>query len=292
MTSRIDGRVVAIGGGHGLSMVLTALVGRCDHLTAIVSVADDGGSSGRLRRDLGIVAPGDMRRCVVALTPPGIVRDALEHRFDTGVLDGHPAGNVMLASLLEVEPNVVAVMDAMVEMVGAKGRVLPATTGKVDLIATAARGTVKGQVAVSESAAIESLRFVPDEPEVPDEVIAAIEEADLVVVGPGSLYTSVLAALVPGVRRSIATTDALVVYLANLAAEPSETAGYELVDHINAVHNHGVEPDVTLAGADALVPPEHEDTVIRAELAEVDKATHDPVKLASALDDLAARIRV
>ena len=83
-----------------MSMVLGALVDHCDQLTAVVSVADDGGSSGRLRRDLGIVAPGDMRRCIAALTPPGLVRDALEHRFDTGVLDGHPAGNVMLASML------------------------------------------------------------------------------------------------------------------------------------------------------------------------------------------------
>jgi uncharacterized cofD-like protein len=272
-------------------MVLGALVDRCDHLTAVVSVADDGGSSGRLRRDLGIVAPGDMRRCVVALTPPGIVRDALEHRFDTGALDGHPAGNVMLASLLEVEDNVVAVMDAMVEMVGARGRVLPATMGKVDLIATAARGTVKGQVAVSESAAIESLRFSPADPEVPGEVIAAIKEADLVVVGPGSLYTSVLAALVPGVRAALDATDALVVYVANLAAEPSETAGYELADHITAIRRHGMEPDVVLAGSDASIPAEYQTKVVSADLVAAGENTHDPIKLASALDLLATHIR-
>ena len=226
MTRSGSGRIVAIGGGHGLSVVLGALVDRCDHLTAVVSVADDGGSSGRLRRDLGIVAPGDMRRCLAALAPAGIVRDALEYRFDTGVLDGHPAGNVMLASMLEVEDDIVAVMDAMVAMVGARGRVLPATSGKVDLIASAARGTVKGQVAVSESDAIKSLRFAPDEPDVPDEVIAAIDQADVVVLGPGSLYTSVLAALVPGIRAALEATDALVVYVANLAAESTETEGY------------------------------------------------------------------
>jgi len=291
MTSLVNGRVVAIGGGHGLSMVLGALMDRCANLTAVVSVADDGGSSGRLRRDLGIIAPGDMRRCLVTLTPPGIVRDALEHRFDTGVLDGHPAGNVILASLLEVEDDVVAVMDTMVKMVGAKGRVLPATTGKVDLIATAARGTVKGQVAVSESPAIESLRFSPDDPEVPADVVEAISDADLVVVGPGSLYTSVLAALVPGVRAALSATDAVVVYIANLAAEPSETAGYDLADHIRAVREHGIEPDVVLAGADAAVPPGHDGVVIHADLAAVGTDTHDPAKLAAALDGLAAHIR-
>ncbi|MBT5140842.1 MAG: uridine diphosphate-N-acetylglucosamine-binding protein YvcK [Acidimicrobiaceae bacterium] len=289
MTRSGSGRIVAIGGGHGLSVVLGALVDRCDHLTAVVSVADDGGSSGRLRRDLGIVAPGDMRRCLAALAPAGIVRDALEYRFDTGVLDGHPAGNVMLASMLEVEDDIVAVMDAMVAMVGARGRVLPATSGKVDLIASAARGTVKGQVAVSESDAIKSLRFAPDEPDVPDEVIAAIDQADVVVLGPGSLYTSVLAALVPGIRAALEATDALVVYVANLAAESTETEGYDLVDHINAVRRHGIEPDIILAGNDALVPPGYEIMVIRADLAAVGKDTHDPLKLAAALEDVAIR---
>lgn len=291
MTRSDGGRIVAIGGGHGLSVVLSALVDHCDHLTAVVSVADDGGSSGRLRRDLGIVAPGDMRRCLTALTPAGIVRDALEHRFDTGVLDGHPAGNVMLASMLEVEDDVVAVMDAMVAMVGARGRVLPATAGKVELIASAARGTVKGQVAVSESDAIESLRFAPDEPEVPDAVITAIEQADVVVVGPGSLYTSVLAALVPGIRVALEATDALVVYIANLAAEPTETEGYDLADHINAVRRHGIEPDIILAGNDALIPSGCEIMVVRADLVASGKDAHDPLKLAAALEDVAVRSR-
>ncbi len=291
MTVQRIGRVVAIGGGHGLSMVLGALVDRCEQLTAVVSVADDGGSSGRLRRDLGIVAPGDMRRCLVALAPPGIVRDALEYRFDTGVLDGHPAGNVILASLLQVEDDLVAVMDAMGDMVGAKGRVLPATSGRIDLIATAARGTVKGQVAVSESAEIEALRFSPDDPEVPAEVLSAIAEADVVVVGPGSLYTSVLAALVPGVIGALEKTDALVVYVANLAAEPSETTGYDLADHIDAVRNHGLVADLVLAGDDAVVPSTEVERVVLADLAATGTDTHDPAKLAAALDGLAARIR-
>ena len=167
--------MVAIGGGHGLAIVLEAMVDRSSSLTAVVSVADDGGSSGRLRRDLGIVAPGDMRRCLAALTPNGLIRKALEHRFDHGVLAGHPAGNVLLASLLELEPDPVVVMDTLAAMVEARGRVLPATSEPVDLLASAARGTVKGQVAISESGAIYEIRFSPAEPEVPSAVVAAIE---------------------------------------------------------------------------------------------------------------------
>ena len=156
--------VVAIGGGHGLSTVLEAMVDRASSLVGVVSVADDGGSSGRIRRDLDIVAPGDMRRCLAALTPEGLMRDALEHRFESGVLAGHPAGNVVLAAMLEREPDPVVVMDTLVEMVGARGRVLPATSVAVDLVATTERGTVKGQVAISESGAIRSLRFSPTDP--------------------------------------------------------------------------------------------------------------------------------
>jgi len=113
-------RVVAIGGGHGLAMSLEAMRDLAGHLTAVVSVADDGGSSGRLRRELSIMAPGDMRRCLTALTPPGLVRDAIEHRFEDGVLTGHPAGNLLLAALLENADDPVVAMDTAVAMVGAR----------------------------------------------------------------------------------------------------------------------------------------------------------------------------
>ncbi len=278
--------VVAIGGGHGLATILEALVDQCDQLTAVVSVADDGGSSGRLRRELGIIAPGDMRRCLVALTPPGLVRDSLEHRFATGALAGHPAGNVLLASMLELADDPVVVMDTLVEMVGARGRVLPATHGRVDLLATAARGTVRGQVAVSESAAIERLRFNPEDPAVPVEVSTAIHAADLVILGPGSLYTSVLAAAVPEIRRAIEASRALVVYVANLAAEASETPDYDLADHVAAVRRHGVDPDVVLAGDDAEVPIELRQLVRRAPLAGSSPDVHDAARLATALSEL------
>lgn len=275
--------VVAIGGGHGLAMVLQALVDRCRSLTGVVSVADDGGSSGRLRRDLSILAPGDMRRCLAALTPNGLVSDALEHRFDSGVLAGHPAGNVLLAALLEIEPDPVVVMDTLAAMVGARGRVLPATAELVDLIATTDRGTVKGQVAISESGAIHAIRHAPADPIVPGAVIEAITAADAVILGPGSLYTSVLAPVVPGVAAAVAASAATVVYVANLADEPGETDGYGLAEHVDAVVRHGIEPDVVVCDASALVPDAWVDKVQSFELVGPRAGIHDPHRLGAAL---------
>lgn len=291
-TGSTDGRpaVVAVGGGHGLSTSLEALRDLAGDLTAVVSVADDGGSSGRLRRELGIVAPGDMRRCLAALTPPGLIRDALDHRFATGALSGHPAGNVILAALLENADDPVVALDAAVAMVGAQGRILPASRGRVDLLAETSRGVVRGQVAVTRAGEIARLFTSPEDPPIPIEVESAIESADLVVVGPGSLYTSVLAAALPGIRRAIASSPATVVYVANLGAEQQETPGYTLADHVSAVRAHGIEPDVVLADVGLDVTPELGDSVVQRPLRRADGDRHDPVRLRSALSELVARV--
>lgn len=280
--------VVAIGGGHGLSTVLEAMVDHASTIVGVVSVADDGGSSGRLRRDLDIVAPGDMRRCLAALTPNGLIREALEHRFEAGVLAGHPAGNVLLASMLEIEDDPVRVMDTLAEMVGARGRVLPATSEAVDLIATAERGTVKGQVAISESGQINDLRFSPADPRVPGAVVDAIEAADLIVLGPGSLYSSVLAPVVPGVAAALERRTGVLVYVANLASEPGETDGYGLDEHIAAVERHGITPDVVLADNANLGPTDgpYADRIRTYELVGALESTHDPRRLGMALSDI------
>ncbi len=278
--------VVAIGGGRGLATVLEGLVCRFGSLTGVVSVADDGGSSGRLRRDLGIVAPGDMRRCLAALVPPGLIRDALEYRFATGVLAGHPAGNVLLASMLELEDDPVVVMDTLAQMVGARGRILPATTERVDLVARAERGIVKGQVAIRESGAIDEIGYAPDDPVVPAAVRAAIVQAHAIVIGPGSLYTSVLAPLVPRLREAIAAASATVIYVANLTSEPGETDGYDLGDHIDAVRRHGIEPDIVLAPESALIRRDHHRIVHLAPVAGKYRERHDSVQLGAALFQL------
>lgn len=285
-------RIVAIGGGHGLAMSLEALVDVAGDLTAVVSVADDGGSSGRLRRELGIIAPGDMRRCLAALTPPGLVRDALDHRFADGTLSGHAAGNLWLAALLENADDPVTAMDTAVAMVGARGRVLPACRTPVDLLADTEQGVVRGQVAVARTGTIERLHLSPADPPVPPEVEAAILAADAVVIGPGSLYTSVLAAAaVPGVRRAIAATRALVVYVANLAPEHGETDGYDLAAHIDAVRRHGIEPDAVLADVALAVDPAHGERVVSTALRAPGGARHEPGLVGAAIAALVSGVR-
>ena len=227
-----------------------------------------------------------MRRCLAALTPEGLIRDALEHRFEGGVLAGHPAGNVVLAAMLELEPDPVVVMDTLVEMVGARGRVLPATSVAVDLVATTERGTVKGQVAISENGAIRSLRFSPADPDVPAAVSEAIADADLIVLGPGSLYSSVLAPVVPGVATALQLRSGTLAYVANLSAEPGETDCYDLDDHVDAVKRHGISPDVVIVDANAHVPGRHQDRVRTYELVGAHQSAHDPQRLAAALFDV------
>lgn len=278
--------MVAIGGGHGLAMSLEAMRDLAGHLTAVVSVADDGGSSGRLRRELGIMALGDMRRCLTALTPPGLVRDALDHRFEDGALTGHPAGNLLLAALLENADDPVVAMDAAVAMVGARGRILPACRTRVDLLAETGRGVVRGQVAVSRSGDIRRLYTSPADPAVPLEVQAEIGSADVVLIGPGSLYTSVLAAAVPGVRRAIDASDALVIYVANLGGEPGETDGYTLADHVDALTRHGVQPDIVLADVSLEVDDRMRDLVVSRPLYSHEGLAHSPELLAAAVSEL------
>ena len=214
------------------------------------------------------------------------MRDVLEHRFESGVLAGHPAGNVMLAAMLELEPDPVVVMDTLVEMLGARGRVLPATSVAVDLVANAERGTVKGQVAISESGAIRSLRFSPADPDVPAAVNEAIVDADLIVLGPGSLYSSVLAPVVPGVAAALQRRSGTLAYVANLSAEPGETDGYDLDDYIDAVERHGISPDVIIVDANSYIPGHYRDRVRSYELVGALQSAHDPRRLAAALFDL------
>jgi len=293
-------RVVAIGGGHGLASTLAGLVGWCDHITAVVSVADDGGSSGRLRRDLGILAPGDMRRCLMALTPPGTARDALEHRFESGELRGHAAGNVLLAALLEVCPDPVDALDSLARMVGARGRVLPATLAPVELIADTADGEIRGQVAVSNAASIERIRTDPSAPRTPPAVKVAIAEADAIVIGPGSLFTSVLAALVPDVVAAVRESDAVVVFVANLDLDDDESPGRALSDHVSHVRRQGVEPDVVLADTgsmwDSSAGPADGASFTKSELvfrsiARPNRFLHDPEALGDALSELVRPVR-
>ncbi|MEO0495645.1 MAG: 2-phospho-L-lactate transferase CofD family protein, partial [Actinomycetota bacterium] len=170
---------------------------------------------------------------------------------------------------------------------GDRGR-RPATAVAVDLIATAERGTVKGQVAISESGAISDLRFSPADPEVPAAVTESIVEADLIVLGPGSLYSSVLAPVVPGVAAALERRSGTLAYVANLAAEPGETDGYDLDDHIDAVERHGISPDVVIADVNAYIAGRHAGRIRTYELVGALESAHDPRRLGAALSDIAS----
>jgi uncharacterized cofD-like protein len=249
--------VVAIGGGHGLSVSLRAATAYAGQVTGVVSVADDGGSSGLLRAvNPGLVALGDLRRCLSSLAPPGTaMARALEYRFGPD-LHGHAAGNLLLAALVaELDGDLTAALDALGAALGSAGRVLPATTEVVDLCGTARGDPLRGQMEVQNAEGIDRVWLEPASPEAHPGALAAVAAADQIIIGPGSLYTSVLAALaVPALGEAVAEAKAGKVYVANLAPQIHETVGYDLADHLRALDVHGVRPDVVIYQPDALGP--------------------------------------
>jgi len=233
-------RVVAIGGGHGCARTLRAMRGPGIALTAVVSVADDGGSSGRLRRDHAVVALGDLRMALRALAPEGRLRTLTGHRFDRGDLEGHSLGNLLLLGALEqAGGDLLAALRDLATLLEVEGRVLPSTTDAVTLRAESASGFVQGQAAVASTSRLHRVHLEPPDVQAPSAVEAAIAAADMIVLGPGSLYTSVLPnLLVPGVRSALAAAGGRVVLVGNLGAQVGETQGMDLADHLEALHQH------------------------------------------------------
>jgi uncharacterized cofD-like protein len=285
--------VVAIGGGHGLARSLGAARRFAGRIGAIVSVADDGGSSGRLREALGIPAPGDLRKSLGALLPgDSALGEALEYRFSGGELDGHAFGNLLIAALIGTTGDFLTAVREVSALLGIVGEVWPATTGPVVLHATTAGAELEGQVAIMETAGVMRVTLEPPDIGVPEEALRAIAEADEIVIGPGSLYTSVLAALAPApITEALRQTKACKVYVANLREQVPETAGYDVGRHVASLLAHGVEPDVVLADTTSLllgnVPSEI--TVLETSLARPGGTVHDEEKLAGALFELAEK---
>ncbi len=299
--------VVALGGGHGLAAALRAVRRYASSITAIVSVADDGGSSGRLRRDLGVLPPGDLRRCLVALADDATWAAAFEHRFAAGELEGHALGNLVLVGLTETTGDFTAALDAAGRLLGAVGRVLPATTEPVVLKAeiggpdVGARNggklghvrEVEGQVAVQNSRDIRRVELVPADVPAPRDALEAIARADQVVLAPGSLYTSLLPVLcVQEIRAAIAATPGRVLQVANLRVQVPETAGLDGTDHLRVVLAHGARVDTFLSAEDGAlaVSPESVQALgvvpVSVVLARPHGLAHDPERLASALHAL------
>jgi uncharacterized cofD-like protein len=239
---------VAIGGGHGTAVTLKAARRYAGLLTGVVSVADDGGSSGRLRELLNIVALGDIRKCLVALADEdSALAVAFERRYDEGELAGHALGNLILAGLIDATGDLVLGVAEAAQLLGARGDVLPATSELVVLKAESDHGTVAGQVAVKATADIQRVSLVPGDSVPPPLAVERITGADQIVIGPGSLFTSVLAAVaVVGIAEAVASSKGQVVYVCNLHPEVPETEGFDVSDHIAALARHDVAVDVVL----------------------------------------------
>jgi uncharacterized cofD-like protein len=294
---RPDGpRVVAIGGGHGLSQTLRAARRYASQLTAIVSVADNGGSSGRLREELGMPAPGDIRRCLGALLPGrSPLGDALEHRFDNGDLAGHAFGNLLIAALAAATGDFGRGVSEAGKLLGAVGTVFPATVGSVDLKAVGESGEIDGQVRIQASHGVTNLSLVPPDATAPYGAVQALLQADQVVIGPGSLYTSVLAACcVQALSEAIAATKAQRIYVVNLREQPPETAGYDVAEHLEALVRHGIQVDIVVADPRALPSDRPLPTctgaavrLVKAEVGEESRVAHDPGLLGAELEKLA-----
>ncbi len=227
-------RVVALGGGHGLSMVLQAARSYAGEIIGIVTVADDGGSSGRLTSTLDIPPPGDMRRCLLALCPDdGPLTQLFAYRFTDTDVAGHSMGNLILAALHQLSGDFEQALEVAAEMLGAVGGIIPVAPKSLHLTAVIDGEHVDGQAEIATRPGhIQSLRLVPA-PVANPRAVRAIEAADQIILGPGSLYTSVLSCiLVPGVVEAINTAAGRLVYVLNLTTQDGETAGMSGFDHL------------------------------------------------------------
>jgi uncharacterized cofD-like protein len=306
-------KAVALGGGHGLYATLLALRAITEDITAVVTVADDGGSSGRLRRELGMLAPGDLRMALAALAADdgaaGRWRAVFQHRFGgTGALAGHAVGNLVMAGLLEVLGDPVAMLDEVCALLRVTGRVLPMTVEPIDIEADVAGidgdadhphrlSRIRGQVAVATTPGrVHRVRLRPERPQACAEAVHAVGAADLVVLGPGSWFTSVLPhLLVPGLASALVNTRARRVLILNLVPQPGETAGFSPEQYLTVLCDHappGFTVQAVLADVDAVAAPArlHRCAAALGGHAYLDRVAddgstdrHDPVALAAAL---------
>jgi uncharacterized cofD-like protein len=299
-------RVVAIGGGTGLSNLLRGLKDETGNLTAIVTVADDGGSSGRLRRDFGVLPPGDVRNCIAALadTEP-LLRSLFQYRFSEGSdLEGHSFGNLFIVAMSEVAGSFEEAIRQTSRVLNTRGQIVPSTLADVTLTALTVDGErITGESNIGHSPTrIREVFIEPSDAAPHPDAIAAILDADLIVMGPGSLYTSVLPnLLVRGVMDAIRASSAMRIYVSNVATQHGETDTFTVQDHIDALEQHvgrgtfhlviannnlssdlpadwHSEP-VRLTDGDSPDPR----IVLMDVISEQNRYRHDPVKLASAI---------
>ena len=312
-------KIVAIGGGHGLSTMLRGLKRYSRDITAIVTVADDGGGSGMLRQDLGMLPPGDARDCVLALANTDRVMEQLmNYRFSDGTLTGQNFGNLLLAALNGICGSFSEAIRMMGQVLAITGRVLPVTEESIHLQAQFSDGsTVLGEseifnVKKGTEKTISRVTLVPQHPRAFSEAIAAIERADLILIGPGSLYTSIIPNfLVDGITEAVVRAKGHTLMVMNLMTQDGETEGYTAVDHLRAFLRHSQEGILDGCLVNSAPVPEHllEDyrqegaDMIRVDREQIEKlgvtlyekpllstksefARHDPILLADAVMDI------
>lgn len=236
-------RIVAVGGGTGLSMLLSGIKNITNNITAVVTVGDDGGSSGKLRESLGILPPGDIRHCITALADDeDLVNKLFKYRFDDGqCLEGHSFGNLFITALCEITGDMVSAVRASSRVLSIRGRVLPATLDDMKLVAEMEDGRiVHGESTIPEAnGKIKRLFTEPKKCKALPEVIDAIRNAELIILGPGSLYTSVIPnLLIREISDEIAKSNAKKIYVCNIMTQPGETDDYKVSDHIKALIKH------------------------------------------------------
>jgi uncharacterized cofD-like protein len=304
-------KVAALGGGHGLAATLRALRHVTPDVTAVVTVADDGGSSGRLRAEMDVLPPGDLRMAISALCDSSewgeTWRDILQHRFRTGgPLDGHAMGNLLLVTTWELLGDTVAGLDLVGRLLNAHGRVLPMATTPLAIEADVRQRDqpgapallIRGQSRVAvTSGTVEKVRLHPEDAEACPEAVAAIEDADWVILGPGSWFTSVMPhLLLPGIRDALHRTSARMALTLNLAQQPGETAGYSAADHLRSLHDYAPDLRVDVVVADPSAIEDLDDVLRCAKMlgarvllrqVGVGDGTprHDPLRLAAAYRD-------
>ena len=292
-------RVTGIGGGHGLAATLKAARTYADDVQAVVTVADDGGSSGRLTRTLGIPPPGDIRNCLVALSDDSNLAELYQHRFSAGPLKGHSVGNLLIAALTEITGDFAEAVHQAGELLQAQGTVHPATTRLVTMEARVEGGLVKGQVAVARTRGrIQAVCIEPPDAEANPPAVAAVREADQVVLGPGSLFTSLLATLlVPGIKKALLDTNARRVFVCNNRMQKGETQGLDATAHTEALlaHTGPLAVDVVVVQSppfarDAVEVDERglRDLGVEVVASDVtdERGAHDPERLGKVLAEL------
>ncbi len=310
-------RIVALGGGHGLYATLSAARRLTPQVTAVVTVADDGGSSGRLRGELDVIPPGDLRMALAALesdSPRGrLWATILQHRFGgSGALAGNPIGNLLLAGLNEVLADPVTALDELGRLLDIKGRVLPMCPIALQIEADVSGletdprmfRLIRGQVAIATTPGkVRRVRLLPDNPPATRQAVDAIMSADLVVLGPGSWFTSVIPhVLVPGLAAALQATPARRALVLNLAAEPGETAGFSVERHLHVLAQHapGFTVHHIIIDAERVSSDRERDqlrrtaALLQADVAFADVARpgtplHDPGMLAAALGEVRTR---